>query len=164
MSYIDELTEKHGEHFVFSATGNGMRTACAEVDSLRAQLAETRQHCNEAIAQDRDIRAETLRARLAVADAELAEAREENVALRLQAVQKGHLPCWQMVDARDAKLDAANVENAALRGALEPLIKYAHDSKLIALSVQHFEEAARVKALAVAGEAALHPATKEGKA
>ena len=39
MSYIDELTEKHGEHFVFSAIGNGMRTACSEVDSLRLQLA-----------------------------------------------------------------------------------------------------------------------------
>lgn len=40
MSYIDELTEKHGEHFIFSATGNGMRTACAEVDLLRAQVGE----------------------------------------------------------------------------------------------------------------------------
>jgi hypothetical protein len=33
--YIDELTAKHGEHFIFSRTGNGMRTACAEVDRLR---------------------------------------------------------------------------------------------------------------------------------
>ena len=59
-------------------------------------------------------------------------------------------------------LAALEAENRALREALVPLVKYANDSKLIALSIQHFEEAVRVKRLAEAGEQALAP--KEGNA
>ena len=152
MSYLDELTEKHGEHFVFSTTGNGMRTACAEVD--------------------------TLRARLAVADAALAEARAkfkvgdkivcvvDHINLEKGATYIVQTPCWPdqksdqvtvtanfgVIGAEDCPFpveyfaDALTAENAALRDVLRDI-------------ADNGSEGACVKA-----QRALHPATKEGKA
>jgi hypothetical protein len=93
----------------------------------------------------------------------------ENAIRQIRAHVEAEVAKWKKLaldadecrEAAEAERDALRATVAKMREALVPLVKYANDSKLIALSVQYFEEAVRVKGLAEAGERALAP--KEGK-